>query len=75
MLDVIMGKMTEWFNKYRILCLNVLERQILASHVHGILHHCYPKAKKLQVMELNTFARHYNVIDKDSQGYFVDLWH
>ncbi|KAL0731429.1 hypothetical protein Bca4012_027523 [Brassica carinata] len=33
------------------------------------------RKKKLEVIELNTFERHYNVIGKDSQGYFFDFWH
>ncbi|WZZ10651.1 hypothetical protein YC2023_096572 [Brassica napus] len=73
MLDVIIGKMVEWFNKYRDLSLRVPERQILIPYVHGILHHSYPKAKKLTVMELNRFERQYTVIGKDGQGYYVDL--
>ena len=73
MTDVVVGKIVEWFNKYRQLSLRVPERQILVPYVHGILHHNYPKAKKLEVRELNRFERHYNVIGKDGQGYFVDL--
>ncbi|XP_048605191.1 uncharacterized protein LOC125582489 [Brassica napus] len=66
MIDVVVGKIVEWFNKYRQLSLRVPERQILVPHVHGILHHNYPKAKKLEVRELNRFERHYNVIGKDA---------
>ncbi|XP_013672834.2 uncharacterized protein LOC106377198 [Brassica napus] len=73
MLDVIVEKITEWFNKYRLLSLRVPERQILILHVHGILHHIYPSAKKLKVTELNTFEGHYNVLGDDGHGYLVDL--
>ncbi|XP_048605098.1 uncharacterized protein LOC106436306 [Brassica napus] len=73
MLDVIVEKITEWFNKYRLLSLRVPERQILIPHVHGILHHIYPSAKKLKVTELNTFEGHYNVLGEDDHGYLVDL--
>jgi len=73
MLDVIVEKITEWFNKYRLLSLRVPERQILILHVHGILHHIYPSAKKLKVTELNTFEGHYNVLGEDGHGYLVDL--
>ncbi|XP_033134331.1 uncharacterized protein LOC117127779 [Brassica rapa] len=73
MLDVIVEKITEWFNKYRLLSLRVPERQILIPHVHGILHHIYPTAKKLKVTELNTFEGHYNVLGEDGHGYLVDL--
>ncbi|WZZ46302.1 hypothetical protein YC2023_042561 [Brassica napus] len=73
MIDVVVGKIVEWFNKYRQLSLRLPERHILVPHVNGILHHNYPKAKKLEVRELNRFERHYNVIGKDGQGYFVDL--
>ncbi|XP_013646000.2 uncharacterized protein LOC106404364 [Brassica napus] len=73
MLDVIVEKITEWFNKYHLLSLRVPERQVLIPHVHGILHHIYPTAKKLKVTELNTFEGHYNVLSEDGHGYLVDL--
>src|SRR5690606_35232137 len=73
MLDVVVGKIVEWFNKYRQLSLQVPERQILVLHVHRILHQNYPLGKKLKVIELNTLEGQYTVIGKDGQGYCVDL--
>ncbi|XP_013608134.1 PREDICTED: uncharacterized protein LOC106314873 [Brassica oleracea var. oleracea] len=68
---------TKWarckFPGESLLSLRVPERQILIPHVHGILHHIYPTAKKLKVTELNTFEGHYNVLGEDGHGYLVDL--
>lgn len=73
MLDVILGKIVEWFNKYRKESAEVPEAQILVPHVHKVLDSMCKEAKSLGVIELNSFLLEYKVNGADGKGYVVDL--
>ncbi|XP_048623888.1 uncharacterized protein LOC125592613 [Brassica napus] len=73
MIDETVGKIIEWFNRYRQISIVVPQRQLLVPRVHVELHENCPIARTLHVEVLNTFERQYNVTGTDGKGYLVDL--
>lgn len=57
MIDETVGKIIEWFNRYRQISIVVPQRQLLVPRVHVELHENCPIARTLHVEVLNTFER------------------
>lgn len=73
MLDAIVGKIAEWFNKYRKLSSEVPVTEMLVPRVAKELHQRCQDAKLLPVTELNSFTLVYTVLGRDGRNYLVDL--
>ena len=73
MLDTVIDKMAEWFNRHRKDAAAGLSSQKLVLLVENKMHKRVTKGKKQQVTPLNIFKLEYNVIGKDGNTYLVDL--
>ncbi|XP_018487680.1 uncharacterized protein LOC108858220 [Raphanus sativus] len=75
MLDTVIDKMAEWFNKHRKYVAAGPSSRKLVPLVENKMHKRVPKGSKLQVTLLNTFQLEYSVIGADGNTYLVDLHH
>ncbi|XP_013601151.1 uncharacterized protein LOC106441759 [Brassica napus] len=73
MLDVVIDKMAEWFNRQMKDAAAGLSTRKLVPFVENKIHKRVPKGQKLIVTPLNTFELEYSVIGKDGKTYIVDL--
>ncbi|XP_013639661.1 PREDICTED: protein FAR1-RELATED SEQUENCE 3-like [Brassica oleracea var. oleracea] len=73
MLDTVIDKMAEWFNRHRKDAAAGPSSRKLVPLVENKMHKRTPKGEKLQVTSLNTFKLEYSVIGKDGKTYLVDL--
>ncbi|CAE5962373.1 unnamed protein product [Arabidopsis arenosa] len=73
MIDAILEKFSEWFNKHRKDSANASNTTQVVPVVENILHIRCPIAAKLTVTELNSYRREYSVIGVDGLTYLVDL--
>ena len=75
MLDTVIEKMSEWFNRHRKDAAEGPSSRKLVPLVENKLHNRTPKGSKLTVTPLNTFQLEYSVIGADGKTYSVDLQH
>jgi len=73
MIDAILEKFSEWFNKHQKDSASTSNTRQVMPVVKNILHICCPIAAKLSATELNSFRQEYIVNRKDGFSYFVDL--
>ncbi|XP_024011284.1 uncharacterized protein LOC112086547 [Eutrema salsugineum] len=73
MIDVIVAKFSEWFNRHRKEAAFGQVTEKLVPYVENILHLRCLVAKKLVVVELNSFEFIYKVTGKDGNAYVVYL--
>ncbi|XP_009123478.1 uncharacterized protein LOC103848296 [Brassica rapa] len=73
MLDTVIDKMAEWFNRHRKDAAAGPSSRKLVPLVENKMHKRVPKSEKLTVTPLNTFKLEYSVIGKDGKTYLVDL--
>ncbi|CAE6227694.1 unnamed protein product [Arabidopsis arenosa] len=73
MIDAILEKFSEWFNKHRKDSANASNTTQVVPVGENILHIRCPIAAKLTVTELNSYRREYSVIGVDGLTYLVDL--
>ncbi|XP_024015304.1 protein FAR1-RELATED SEQUENCE 3-like [Eutrema salsugineum] len=67
MIDVIIAKLAEWFNKYRKASNEVSTAHKLVPYVENEMHVRCVEAKTLTVHELNSYHLEYNVIGRDGK--------
>ncbi|XP_010507176.1 PREDICTED: uncharacterized protein LOC104783758 [Camelina sativa] len=75
MIDAIVKKFAEWFNKHRKEAVAGTYTQKLVPFVENLIHKRCEVACKLPVTELNTFQLEYIVIGRDGKTCVVDLRH
>ncbi|XP_010424785.1 PREDICTED: protein FAR1-RELATED SEQUENCE 8-like [Camelina sativa] len=73
MIDAIVSKVAEWFNKYRKISLETPKEQKLVPFVETLMHTRCSEAKLLPVTELNSYFLEYSVTGVDGSSYVVDL--
>jgi len=73
MIDAIVEKVAEWFNKHRKTTAETPSSQMMVPLVESELHSRCEEAKLLPVFELNRFFLEYNVTGIDGVDYLVDL--
>ncbi|XP_023641784.1 uncharacterized protein LOC111831497 [Capsella rubella] len=73
MIDAIVQKLADWFNKHRKASSEITNGQKLVPFVENELHTSCAKAKLLPVLELNSYQLEYIVTGRDGIKYFVDL--
>ena len=73
MLDTVIDKMAEWFNKHRKDAAAGPSSRKLVPLVEKKIHDRVPKGSRVQVTPLNTFQLEYSVIGADGKTYLVDL--
>ncbi|XP_033129312.1 protein FAR1-RELATED SEQUENCE 5-like [Brassica rapa] len=73
MIDVIIKKMTEWFNKHRKKAAEIPVTKKLVPTVEKKLSKRCLEARCLDVVEINSFHLEYNVNGSDGKIYTVDL--
>jgi len=73
LLDAIIEKISEWFNKHRKESVKYSETRGLVPVVENEIHSLCPIAKTMPVTELNSFERQYSVIGEGGMSYSVDL--
>ncbi|XP_023636071.1 uncharacterized protein LOC111829986 [Capsella rubella] len=69
MIDAIVAKLAEWFNKYRKISIETPIEQKLVPFVEKLLHDRCSDAKLLPVTELNNYFHEYSVIGVDGSSY------
>ena len=69
MIDAMVAKLTEWFNKYRKISLETPKTQKLIPFVEDLLHIRCEEATLLPVTELNSFFLEYDVIGVGGSSY------
>ncbi|KFK25985.1 mutator-like transposase [Arabis alpina] len=70
--DAIVGKISEWFNKHKVVSGNIPMSHKMVPFVENELHPNCKIGAKLKVTVLNTFLREFSVIDMDGLSYEVD---
>ncbi|XP_010495239.1 PREDICTED: protein FAR1-RELATED SEQUENCE 5-like [Camelina sativa] len=73
MIDTIIEKFSEWFNKHRKDSAGASNTRKLVPVVENELHDRCEIAVRLTVIELNIYHLEYNVIGLDGKTYLVDL--
>ena len=73
LLDAIIEKISEWFNKHRKESVKYSETRGLVPVVENEIHSLCPIGKTMPVTELNSFERQYSVIGEGGMSYSVDL--
>ncbi|XP_024016123.1 uncharacterized protein LOC112089285 [Eutrema salsugineum] len=73
MLDKIVAKFCEWFNKHRNKAASTPPGHKLVAFVENIFHSRCAEAKRLTVTELNISHIEYSVIGNDGMNYTVNL--
>ncbi|CAE5993048.1 unnamed protein product [Arabidopsis arenosa] len=73
MIDAIVAKLNQWFNKYRKLSLETPRNQIMVPYVANEVHTRCLEAKLLPVTELNNYFLEYSVAGVNGSNYVVDL--
>ncbi|CAE6199475.1 unnamed protein product [Arabidopsis arenosa] len=73
MIDAMVTKLSEWFNKYRKISLETPRTQKLIPFVENLMHIRCVEATLLPVTELNSYFLEYNVTVVGGSSYVVDL--
>ncbi|KAG7599486.1 MULE transposase domain [Arabidopsis suecica] len=73
MIDAIVAKLNQWFNKYRKLSLETPRNRIMVPYVANEVHTRCLGAKLLPVTELNSYFLEYSVAGVNGSNYVVDL--
>ncbi|XP_024010040.1 uncharacterized protein LOC112085190 [Eutrema salsugineum] len=73
MVDKIVAKLCEWFNKHKNEAASTPPRRKLVAFVENIFHSRWAEGKRLTVTELNISQIEYSVIGSDGMNYTVNL--